>query len=301
MGSRPAQSPWRQGGVSGLNPAPPFRLNSPTRLGYYDSMALRADGSVVAWGRDAFGMVREAAGLRDIAQVDAGEDHSLALMAARTPLVSLAPVHVWGPSGGRATFSASVRARQPLSLQWFHGEDPVPGATNRILVLDNLGAEDVGDYHLEVVSADGPARTALTLLSVADIPPSIEELPPRRFAGEDTAMELGARVSGSRPVRMQWLREGAPIPGGTNAVLRLDPAWVPDSGSYTAQAFNIAGVAEAGPTILTVFPKTDPAELATGADTSGLEWTTSPESPWTPTGSNTPAPLLSIPTLMAES
>jgi hypothetical protein len=188
---------------------------------------------------------------------------------------------VWGPSGGRATFSASVRARQPLSLQWFHGEDPVPGATNRILVLDNLGAEDVGDYHLKVVNADGPAQTALTLLSVADIPPSIEELPSRRFAGEDTAVELGARVSGSRPMHMQWLREGAPIPGGTNAILLLDPARVPDSASYALQASNVAGMAEGGPTILTVFPKTDPAELATGADTSGLEWTTSPESPWT--------------------
>lgn len=43
--------------------------------GFYHSLALRADGTVVAWGRDAFGMVGEAAGLRDVAQVDAGEGY----------------------------------------------------------------------------------------------------------------------------------------------------------------------------------------------------------------------------------
>jgi glucose/arabinose dehydrogenase len=58
-------------------------------------------------------------------------------------------------SGGRAFFSAEVRGSRPLSYQWFHGQTPIPGATNRTLALGQLTASQIGSYQVQSSNSVG--------------------------------------------------------------------------------------------------------------------------------------------------
>jgi hypothetical protein len=80
---------------------------SPLAGGYWHSLALKADGTVVAWGLNDFDQTSVPAGLTDVVQVAAGEYHSLALKADGT-------VVAWGHNGtGQATVPAPLVAAVP--------------------------------------------------------------------------------------------------------------------------------------------------------------------------------------------
>ena len=57
-------------------------LNNVTAIaaGGRHALALRADGTVVAWGDNQFGQARVPAGLSGVTAISAGEDHSMALL-----------------------------------------------------------------------------------------------------------------------------------------------------------------------------------------------------------------------------
>src|SRR5262245_11626288 len=52
--------------------------------GKYHAVALKADGTVVAWGDNEFGQLDVPAGLTDVIAIAAGDDHSLALKSDGT-------------------------------------------------------------------------------------------------------------------------------------------------------------------------------------------------------------------------
>lgn len=53
--------------------------------GYYHSLALRADGAVVAWGLDNYGQTNAPPGLTNVIAIAAGEYHSMALIGNGPP------------------------------------------------------------------------------------------------------------------------------------------------------------------------------------------------------------------------
>ena len=53
--------------------------------GYDFSLALRAAGTVVAWGFDGYGQTAVPAGLSDVVALASGGEHNLALMGAGPP------------------------------------------------------------------------------------------------------------------------------------------------------------------------------------------------------------------------
>lgn len=71
-----------------------------------------------------------------------------------------------------------------------------------------------------------------------------------RFEGESAAFELSA--VGTAPLRYQWLFNGAPLPGATDAVLFLPQLTAAQSGLYALVASNIAGAVTSPPARLQV-------------------------------------------------
>ena len=59
------------------------------------------------------------------------------------------------------------------------------------------------------------------------------------FSGD--RLRLVAKVGGTRPLTLQWLKDGTPMPGATNAVLRINNARSTDAGSYQLTATNALG------------------------------------------------------------
>ena len=69
--------------------------------------------------------------------------------------------------GRPAKLFAKISGPKPVSYQWQHDGEHLPGETGRILYLPSVGPEDAGDYRL-VVSAEGhePVITAAAVLTV---------------------------------------------------------------------------------------------------------------------------------------
>jgi len=103
------------------DPALPIKATQIT-AGAYHSLALKSDGTVVAWGRNDFGQANVPEGLSDVIAIAAGYYHSLALKSDGT-------VVAWGYNG--------------------HGQTNVPEG------LSDVKAIAAGGYHSIALKSDG--------------------------------------------------------------------------------------------------------------------------------------------------
>jgi hypothetical protein len=137
--------------------------------GGFHSLALRDDGTVIAWGSNDSGQAHPPADLVGVQAVAAGWYHSLALKEDSTVLA-------WGSNANRQTsvlagLSDVVRIasgwQHNLALQadgtlwaWgseWHGESEIPNG------LEHIVAIAAGGYFSLAVEGDGPPKTAVSL------------------------------------------------------------------------------------------------------------------------------------------
>ena len=214
--------------------------------GYSHSLALRADGTVLTWGNGFWGATNIPTGLGNVAGIAAGQDYSLAMVELGPPRFDAAPASAVTHVGGQAVFSAGVEGTHPLSLQWFHDDQLIEGATNRWLVLTNAQLADAGSYTLIATNGAGQTNGQSATLAVQPGPAIAEVLTPQNvLVGSPVC--LPANVSGAEPLSYQWrlngrdLADDARISGATSKTLRLAAARNEDSGSYSLVASNAYG------------------------------------------------------------
>jgi hypothetical protein len=129
--------------------------------GYYHSLALKADGTVVGWGRNNYGQTNPPAGLNNVVAIAAGYDHSLALKADGS-------VVGWGWNGdGQTTIPAGLNNVVALAAGYYHslalkadgtvvgwgnnsyGQTTIPAGLNNVVAIA------AGYYHSLALKADG--------------------------------------------------------------------------------------------------------------------------------------------------
>jgi alpha-tubulin suppressor-like RCC1 family protein len=135
------------------------------------SLALRADGTLVAWGRNNFGQTNVPPGLTNVVAIAAGSSHNLALREDGS-------VIAWGlntsgqtnvPSGlsnvvavaAGSFFSLALRADGTV-VAWGHNTFY---ETNLPTGLTNVNAIAGGGYHALALMGDGPPLLQATLLN----------------------------------------------------------------------------------------------------------------------------------------
>ena len=102
--------------------------------GYYHNLALKSDGTVVAWGEDNYGQINIPKGLSNVVAIAAGQYHSMALRANGT-------VVAWG-------YNAYGQTNVP------------PGLTNVIAIA-------AGEYHSMALIGDAPPNQNALLTNPA--------------------------------------------------------------------------------------------------------------------------------------
>ena len=128
------------------------------------------------------------------------------LTVSPLPKVLAQPISQSVPPGTNVSFSVTAAGRLPLSYQWSVNGNPIPGATNSVLVLTNVALADSGGlYTVVLTNASGSAVSRAARLEVSSA-----------YAG------LGAQL---------W---SLPIPAGT------PPAFGPDGTLYVDGVFAIA-------------------------------------------------------------
>lgn len=155
--------------------------------------------------------------------------------AAIPPSVLSQPADVSVPEGEPAVLTVGAGGSGPLTYQWRKDGVPLPGFSRAHLVLAKSAPGDAGSYTVTITNAAGsvtssPARIVVTPFGgTADAGPLAIVAPPsavRTTAGE--AVTLAAPAVGPGKLRHQWFRDGAEVPGATDAVLSLTTSTQPE-------------------------------------------------------------------------
>ena len=137
--------------------------------GEYHTVALKSDGTVVAWGWNADGETTVPAGLGGVTAIAAGWYHTAALLG---PIITTQPLAQTFALGGAVNLSVSANG-SGLSYQWQFNDTNISGATNSTLNLRQLSGANAGAYRVVVSSADGGAvigqETILSSLSFGNL------------------------------------------------------------------------------------------------------------------------------------
>ncbi len=175
--------------------------------------------------------------------------------------------------GASATFSVEALGTPPLQYQWQLDGRDLSGQTGPTLSLSGVTLLDAGNYVVVVSNEGGKTLSKAAALNV-QIPPTIL-LDPKDVNGlaeGNAAFEV--TVSGTEPLKYQWLFNGTPIPSGTERRLVVAFLTAANEGSYSVFVTNVAGVATSKsaalkvsqPVLVTGHPK--PATVNVGGSVS---------------------------------
>jgi len=211
------------------------------------SMALRVDGLVAAWGADYFGETAGPASAVGVAALSAGGAHSLALLGTTAPRVTFQPRSCSARSDQQVLFSIGAEGAFPLTWQWFHNGELIPGATSSFLLLQHVSRNDAGNYRVVVKNALGETTSQASTLTVEAEPIFVHDTVEQSVLIRLPAT-FSAVLDGERPMAYQWqfngtnLTDGPKYSGTTSAALHLIQTVTADSGNYTLVASNAVGV-----------------------------------------------------------
>lgn len=258
--------------------APPPDLDDAIAIaaGSNHSLAVRADGRVVGWGYNGSGQATPPPGLSNVVAVAAGNYHSMALRDDGSVVVWgrvgdwVTNVPAWGGSGfaavaaygdigvamegtGAPTFAPSVRARRglqgattrlflpamggrPITYQWQKNGEDIPGATRALLTLSHLLPSQSGRYRLVARNPWGSAISSEINLTVDSI--RVVETPQSLRTSLSSPATFSIVAEGQEPLNYQWLLNGQPMPGRTNATLRIETTDWASEGAYSVRVTN---------------------------------------------------------------
>lgn len=124
-------------------------------------------------------------------------------------------------------------ADEPFAFQWFKDGVPIAGAADARLVLEPVRAADHGTYHCEIRLGDLVLKTARAVLQTSATPLLFDAHPVSAVVYEGEPHTFQTAVSGGiPPLRYQWRRDAADIPGVAEAAFTLTSASAADAGTY---------------------------------------------------------------------
>jgi len=164
------------------------------------SLALRSDGSVAAWGDSTFGQTPAPKWLTNVVAVAAGFAQSLALVNDGAAFIARQPLNETIYSGGDALLGIAAVGAQPISYQWrFYGTN-IAGANSAWFSLTNASLTNGGKYSCVVTNVYGAMTSAPALLNVLRSMPQFDSSPAAlQFSDRGTLLTLKG-LSGHGPV-----------------------------------------------------------------------------------------------------
>ncbi|HEU0009372.1 MAG TPA: immunoglobulin domain-containing protein [Verrucomicrobiae bacterium] len=157
-------------------------------------------------------------------------------------------------SGSNATFNVTATGAAPLFYQWYFNGALIPGATlSTFMVVNAQETNDAGNYHVIVYNSFSSATSAVAILTVGMLPPTIETEPESQTIESGETAMLSVIANGSQPLSFQWYRDDTNlVPGATSDTLTISNAQPVHSGNYTVIVTNSLGSATSSVAVLTV-------------------------------------------------
>jgi hypothetical protein len=126
-------------------------------------MALKADGSVVAWGDS---VPQAPVGLSNVFAISVADTFLAALIGDGAPRFTIQPASQTVTNGAKVQFHARAVGVGPLHYQWqFNGVD-LPGATVPDLTIANARGRDAGSYRVRVSNGLGAITSSPATMNI---------------------------------------------------------------------------------------------------------------------------------------
>lgn len=179
-----------------------------------------------------------------------------ALLTVVTPItITKQPVFQAVLPGKAASFAVTVSGTLVPELgtplyQWFKGSLASPvaiGTSVPTFKIPVVSATDENDYWVEITNFAGMVRSDLVKLYEVTAGATVTAAPVNAiFAMNDPATLTADVLSESPPVN-QWLKNKAPVKGGTTIPLLIPSIKLTDAGKYTIKTTNPAGTQTSTP------------------------------------------------------
>ena len=217
------------------------------------SLVLKSDTSVVAWGDNESGQSTPPNGLTNVVAIATGGDHNLVL-GSFLPVITIQPLSQAVEQGDAVTLTVKVFGLEPMGYQWRFNGTNIVGATSSSLTLTNVQPAQAGTYSAAVSNVYNSVLSAGALLTVLTFPPAITFQPDRYRAVLTgwTNTPFTVVADGSSPLNYQWCKNGTSIPGATAASLTLTNIQLADAGTYSVLVSNAYGSTNSDPAVLAV-------------------------------------------------
>ena len=171
--------------------------------------------------------------------------------------------------GSNVTFNVTVYGAPPFVFQWyFKGLPlglPTTGTNFSSCTVPNVGANQAGNYSVEVVNGYGSLMSSNAVLTVKVFPPSIGLQPSSQSVMLGSSASFSVSVSGTPPFHYQWQFNGINLLNATNAVYSIRAVGATNTGNYSVVVTNSAGSVTSSDALLTVIvPPTLALEFLAG-------------------------------------
>lgn len=133
-----------------------------------------------------------------------------------------------------AVFTVTASGTDPITYQWFKDGVALTDQTGKDLTIQSADIADAGNYFVEVKNELGSLNSETAVLNVqASL--TILNQPSSQTVNQNQAVTFNVAASGSGNITYQWLKNGTPISGKTEATLTLPSAQTADAGSYSVE------------------------------------------------------------------
>jgi hypothetical protein len=151
------------------------------------------------------------------------------------PLITSQPQDQLVALGSDVTLNVGVApSATPLTYQWFHNSQPIPGATGSSVSLTNVAVSDGGNYNLVVVNSSGNVTNATAVVTVA----SVSTRPPSVSPGATVTLLV---LWGGESPSFRWAHNGTNIPSATTGALTVPNIQPGEANAYSVVVSNSAG------------------------------------------------------------
>lgn len=209
-----------------------------------------AEGTYALVASNAFGAVRS---------------RNATLRVITEPVITTQPVSVTADPGGEASFTFVASNAAQGGIQWFHNGVPIPGAKGGRFILSNVQAIDEGQYHVELSNFRGSSESAKASLKLrrpateAERQPRVNTLVVASPINQDQPGIFQVNAGGDKPLSLQWLFNGQPVSGATNANWIRPALTFADAGEYAVQISNPVGSITTAVQTLVINPPARPS------------------------------------------